>query len=62
MQPLAGVMRDLELVLLQTSMSDEPDAASLAAAAAADSAPRSADEDERGDAAGHRLDDADAGG
>lgn len=29
MESLAGVMRDLELVLLQTSMSDQPDAASL---------------------------------
>lgn len=29
MQTLAGVMRDLELVLLQTSMSEEPDDASL---------------------------------
>ena len=30
MQSLVGVMRDLELVLLQTSMSEQPDAASLA--------------------------------
>ena len=30
MKTLADVMRDLELVLLQTSMSEEPDAASLA--------------------------------
>ena len=29
MQSLAGVMRDLELVLLQTSMSEQTDAASL---------------------------------
>jgi Putative zinc-finger len=29
MNTIAGVMRDLELVLLQTSMSDEPDAESL---------------------------------
>ena len=29
MQSLAGVMRDLELVLLQTSMSEQQDAASL---------------------------------
>jgi len=29
MNTLAGVMRDLELVLLQTSMSEQPDAASL---------------------------------
>jgi hypothetical protein len=29
MQSLVGVMRDLELVLLQTSMSEQPDAASL---------------------------------
>jgi hypothetical protein len=29
MSSLAGVMRDLELVLLQTSMSEQPDAASL---------------------------------
>lgn len=29
MKSLAGVMRDLELVLLQTSMSEQPDAASL---------------------------------
>lgn len=30
MTAVAGVMRDLELVLLQTSLSDEPDAATLA--------------------------------
>ena len=29
MRTLAGVMSDLELVLLQTSHSDEPDAATL---------------------------------
>jgi hypothetical protein len=30
MKPLADVLRDLELVLLQTSMSETPDAESLA--------------------------------
>jgi hypothetical protein len=29
MDTLAGVMRDLELLLLEASMSEEPDAASL---------------------------------
>ena len=56
MKTLAGVMGDLEIVLLQTSLADAPDRAALGADSAPDPQARSGHEDgERVMASGFRL-------